>query len=67
MQNDENLHCARNNSLLFMAVLQTLDSSRGNKSLLCLPKVKTEMLRKSFRYQGATIFNKLPRELREKT
>ena len=42
-------------------------NTRGNKSLLCLPKVKTEMFRKSVHYQGATIFNKLPRELREET
>ena len=40
-------------------------NTRGNKSLLCLPKVKTEKFRKSVRYQGATILNKLPRELRE--
>ena len=35
-------------------------NTRGNKSLLCLPKVKTEMFRKSVHYQGTTIFNKLP-------
>ena len=39
--------------------------TRGNKSLLCLPKFKTEMFKKSVYYQGATIFNKLTRELRE--
>ena len=42
-------------------------NTRGNKSLLCLPKVKTEMFRKSVHYQEATIFNKLPRELKEET
>ena len=40
-------------------------NTRGNKSLLCYPKVKTEMFRKFLRYQRAAIFNKLPRELRE--
>ena len=41
-------------------------NTHGNKSLLCLPKVKTEMFRKEkLHYQGAAIFNKLPRELRE--
>ena len=40
-------------------------NTRGIKSLLCLPKVKTEMFGKSVHYQGAAIFNKLPRELRE--
>ena len=39
-------------------------NTRGSKSLLCLPKVKTEMFRKSVHYQGATIFNKFERELR---
>ena len=39
-------------------------NTRGKKSLLCLPKVKIEMFMKSVHYQGATIFNKLPRELR---
>ena len=40
-------------------------NTRGNKSLLCLPKVKTEMFRKSVHYQGViTIYNKLPPELR---
>ena len=39
-------------------------NTRGNKSLLCLPKVKTEMFRKSVHYQGATIYNQLPPELR---
>ena len=29
--------------------------------------VKTEIFRKSVHYQGATIFNKLPQELREET
>ena len=40
-------------------------NTHGNKSLLCLPKIKTEMFRKSVHYQGAAIFNKLLRELRE--
>ena len=40
-------------------------NTHDNKSLLCLPKVNTEMLRKSVHYQGAKVFNKLPRESRE--
>ena len=40
-------------------------NTRGNKSLLCFSKVKTEMFRQSVPYQGAANFDKLPRELRE--
>ena len=40
-------------------------NTSGNKSLFCLPKFKAKMLRKSVHNQGAAIFNKLPRELRE--
>ena len=39
-------------------------NTRCNKSLLCLPKVKTEMFKKSVHYHGDTILNKLPRELK---
>ena len=34
-------------------------NTRGNKSLLRIPRVKTEMGRKSFKVLGATLFNKL--------
>ena len=39
-------------------------TTRGNRSLLNLPRVRTEAGRKSFRYQGALIFNSLPAEIR---
>jgi hypothetical protein len=39
-------------------------TTRGNRSLLNLPRVRTEAGHKSFRYQGALIFNSLPTEIR---
>ena len=40
-------------------------NTRGNKSLLMLPKVKTEAGRKTFQFYDAQIFNNLKKELRE--
>ena len=37
--------------------------TRGNRSRLVLPKVKTEAGRKTFAFQGALIFNGLPTDL----
>ena len=38
--------------------------TRGNKRDLILPKVKTECGRKSFGFQGALVFDKLPDDLK---
>ena len=38
--------------------------TRGNKSIIRLPKVKTEFCRKSFKFQGARIFNELPPDMK---
>ena len=39
--------------------------TRGNKSTLELPKIKTEYARKSFMFMGAKVYNELPMELRK--
>lgn len=39
-------------------------TTRGNRSLLNLPRMRTEAGHKSFKYQGALIFNSLPAEIR---
>ena len=39
-------------------------STRGNHSMLNLPRMKFEAGRKSFRFQGALIFNSLPSKIR---
>ena len=39
--------------------------TRGNGSRLILPKVKTEVGRKTFAFQGALIFNGLPASIRD--
>ena len=38
--------------------------TRGNKSNLVVPRIKTETARKAFSYQGVKIYNRLPAELR---
>ena len=40
-------------------------NTRGNDSTLQLPKIKTEAGKRSFIFQGAQIFNKLPKDVRE--
>ena len=39
--------------------------TRNNTKMLQLPVIKTEYARKSFYFTGASIYNKLPIELRE--
>ena len=39
-------------------------NTRGNGSLLVLPKVRCESGRKTFAFQGATIYNNLPSDIR---
>ena len=38
--------------------------TRANNTNIVLPKIRTETGRKTFAYQGAIIFNKLPNELK---
>ena len=40
-------------------------NTRGNDSSLQLPKIKTEAGKRSFMFQGALIFNKLPKDVRD--
>ena len=40
-------------------------NTRGNGLNLVLPKVKTESGKKTFAFQGTTLYNKLTRELKE--
>ena len=40
-------------------------NTRGNNNLITVPKVRTEIGKKSFSFQGTVIFNKLPRAIRE--
>ena len=42
-------------------------ATRGNNSLIVLPKVHTESGRKSFMYQGALLFNQLKNSVRDET
>ena len=39
-------------------------STRGNKNLIRLPRVRTEAAKKSTQYQGALIYNSLPTDIR---
>ncbi len=39
--------------------------TRNNQGLIKLPKIKTEYARKSFRFMGAKIYNKLPLDIRQ--
>ena len=41
--------------------------TRGNKSSIKLPKVRTESDWKSFSFQGGLVFNELPQEIRNET
>ena len=42
-------------------------ATRRNNSLLELPKLKTEIGKKSFKYQGSLLYNKLPKRTRDCT
>ena len=55
-QNLQNLFCRRNNSLPY--------ALRNSDVSLALPKPRTEALKRSFEYHGASIWNTLPRDLR---
>ena len=39
-------------------------NTRGNNSMVIIPRVKTEAAKKSFSFQGSKIFNELSNELR---
>ena len=40
-------------------------ATRNNGSMVDIPRIRLEVARASFYYQGASIFNKLPIELRK--
>ena len=42
-------------------------NTRGNSSMLRLPKVRTEAARKSFRFQGPSCYNEIPIDIRKQT
>ena len=58
--NNLSLECMNNKFNLISHNIRT----RGNNSLLMLPRVRTEAGRKTFAFYGAHIFNRLPKELR---
>ena len=41
-------------------------NTRNNGSMVYVPIIKNEVARASFYYQGATLFNSLPKEIRTK-
>ena len=48
----------------YFKVLQHGKNTRGNGSSLVIPRIKTEIGRKSFKFQGSSLFNKLPKDLK---
>ena len=51
---------------LFIFERETLNHSlRGTSSSICLPKPNTNNMKKSFMYDGASIWNSLPENIRE--
>ena len=48
----------------YFELLSHLSSTRNNKLLIALPKVRTKAAKNRFYYQGATIYNSLTRYIR---
>ena len=48
----------------YFKVLQHGKNTRGDGSSLVIPRVKTEIGRKTFKFQGSLLFNKLPKDLK---
>ena len=48
----------------YFELLSHLNSTRNNKLLIALPKVRTKAAKNRFYYQGATIYNSLTRYIR---
>jgi hypothetical protein len=48
---------------LYFKVLEHGKNTRGDGCSLVIPRVKTEVGRKTFKFQGSLLFNKLPKEL----
>ena len=48
----------------YCKVLQHGKNTRGDGNSLIIPKVKTEVGRKTFKFQGTFLFNKLPNDLK---
>ena len=51
----------------YFTIYQTNISTRNNGSLLQVPKIKLELARKGFYFYGATLYNSLPRSIREES
>ena len=51
----------------FFTLNNHIHHTRGNRTSLKLPKVKTESGRRSFKFQAALNFNELPLEIRTQT
>jgi len=49
----------------YFTLLQHTKNTRGNNSLLKLPRVKLEFERKGFYFFGAKVYNELPNEIRQ--
>jgi hypothetical protein len=49
---------------LYFKVLEHGKNTRGDGCSLVIPRVKTEVGRKTFKFQGSLLFNKLPKELK---
>ena len=48
----------------YFEIHQTNFNTRNNNAMVKIPKVKLESARKSFSFQGAVIYNGLPKEIR---
>jgi hypothetical protein len=48
----------------YFKVLEHGKNTRGDGCSLVVPRVKTEAGRKTFKFQGSLLFNKLPKELK---
>ena len=58
-----NVHL-RHNTIPILKVLEHGKNTRGDGCSLVVPRVKTEAGRKTFKFQGSLLFNKLPKELK---
>jgi hypothetical protein len=47
----------------YFKVLEQGKNTRGDGCSLVIPRVKTEVGRKIFKFQGSSLFKKLPKEL----
>ena len=55
------------NYMKYFKRAQHCKGTRGNKHSLTLPRIKSEAGRKTFAFQGAKIFNKIPNTVKTET